>query len=102
MIQYLFTILFIFTVFYTNACAQASKSYSITHIVNKTIDNGEYVDDKRIDKNDKITTSHLIYLLSPKKRQCRFLQIYGLGGIRKEGAGFIYPDKKRKYPFVNF
>jgi hypothetical protein len=76
-------------VFYTNACAQASKSYSITHIVNKTIDNGEYVNDKRIDKNDKIATSHLIYLLSPKKTAL-LLQIYGLGGIRKEGAGFIY------------
>lgn len=65
-------ILFIFTVFYTNACAQASKSYSITHIVNKTIDKGEYVDDKRIDKKDKITTSHLIYLLSPKKDSVAF------------------------------
>lgn len=75
MIQYLFTILFIFTVFYTNASAQASKSYSITHIVNKTIDNGEYVDDKRIDKNDKIATSHLIYLLSPKKTALLFTDL---------------------------
>jgi len=59
-------------VFYTNACAQGFKSYSITHIVNKTIDKGEYVNDKRIDKNDKLTTSHLIYLLSPKKDSVAF------------------------------
>ncbi|NIF06851.1 hypothetical protein F3J23_15500 [Chryseobacterium sp. Tr-659] len=65
-------ILFILVVLHTNACAQASKSYIINHIVNKTIDKGEYVDDKRIDKKDKIHRNNLIYILSPKKDSIAF------------------------------
>ncbi|SFN05136.1 hypothetical protein SAMN05421594_0654 [Chryseobacterium oleae] len=47
--------------------AQAPKPYTITYIVNKTIDKGEYVDDRRIDKKDKISTNTLIYILNTKK-----------------------------------
>ncbi|WP_312512202.1 hypothetical protein [Chryseobacterium culicis] len=65
-------ILFILAVFHINACAQAHKSYTITHIINKTIDKGEYVDDKRIDKKDKTSTNNLIYILSPKKDSIAF------------------------------
>lgn len=70
--KYLFNILFILAVFHTNACAQAPKSYTITHIVNKTIDKGEYVDEKRIDKKDKTSTNNLIYIFSPKKDSIAF------------------------------
>ncbi|WP_431608706.1 hypothetical protein [Chryseobacterium sp. 'Rf worker isolate 10'] len=65
-------ILFILAVFHTNACAQAPKSYIITYIVNKTIDKGEYVNDKRIDKKDKTSTNNLIYIFSPKKDSIAF------------------------------
>jgi len=86
MMKYLFNILFILAVFHTNACAQAPKSYTITHIVNKTIDKGEYVDDKRIDKKDKTSTNNLIYIFSPKKTVLLFTDL------------LTRRYQKRKYP----
>ncbi|WP_223605716.1 hypothetical protein [Chryseobacterium sp. OSA05B] len=52
--------------------AQAPKPYTITYIINKTIDKGEYVDDRRIDKKDKISTNNLIYILNTKKDSISF------------------------------
>ncbi|KFF23415.1 hypothetical protein [Chryseobacterium vrystaatense] len=65
-------ILLTLVAFHVNTWAQAPKSYSITHIVNKTIDKGEYVDDRRVDKKDKISTDNLIYILNTKKDSVRF------------------------------
>ena len=52
--------------------AQVPKPYTITYIVNKTIDKGEYVDDRRIDKKDKISTNTLIYIFNTKKDSISF------------------------------
>ncbi|MDR6526201.1 hypothetical protein J2787_001571 [Chryseobacterium rhizosphaerae] len=66
--------LLILVAFHINAFAQTPKSYTLTHIVNKTIDKGEYVDDKRIDKKDKISTGNLIYISSPKNDSIAFYE----------------------------
>ncbi|CAH0233245.1 hypothetical protein SRABI04_02789 [Chryseobacterium sp. Bi04] len=50
MMKNLIHTLLILVTFHINDFAQTPKSYTVTHIVNKTIDKGEYVDDKRIDK----------------------------------------------------
>ncbi|SIS30455.1 hypothetical protein SAMN05421639_101916 [Chryseobacterium shigense] len=65
-------ILLIMVAFHANTFAQALKSYTITHIMNKTIDKGEYVDDRRIDKKDKVNTNNLIYILNTKKDSIAF------------------------------
>lgn len=57
---------------FVNTFAQASKPYIITHIVNKTIDKGTYVDDRRISKKDKISTQNLIYIINTKKDSVAF------------------------------
>lgn len=64
--------LLILVTFHITALAQTPKSYTLTHIINKTIDKGEYVDDKRIDKKDKISTNNLIYISSPEKDSIAF------------------------------
>ncbi|MCT2561955.1 hypothetical protein [Chryseobacterium herbae] len=68
-LTYLLLILLTFPV---KTFAQAPKPYTITYIVNKTIDKGEYADDRRIDKKDKISTSKLIYILNAKKDSISF------------------------------
>ncbi|MFZ4927552.1 hypothetical protein [Chryseobacterium sp. Mn2064] len=66
-------ILLILGLFHINIHAQQpSRPYTITYIVNKIIDKGEYVDEKRVDKSDKISTNHLIYISSPKKDSVAF------------------------------
>jgi hypothetical protein len=72
-------ILFILVAFHANTFAQAPKPYTIIHIVNKTIDKGEYVDDRRISKKDKISTNNLTYVLNTKKDSIVF---YGFNDSR--------------------
>ncbi|MCQ9638760.1 hypothetical protein MP478_05105 [Chryseobacterium sp. WG14] len=72
MMKNLIHTLLILVTFHVTAFAQTPKSYTVTHIINKTIDKGEYVDDKRIDKKDKISTDNLIYISSPKNDSIAF------------------------------
>ncbi|WP_131368729.1 hypothetical protein [Chryseobacterium luteum] len=65
-------ILLILVTLHVKTFAQAPKSYIVTHIVNKIIDKGEYADDRRIDKKDKINVNNLVYILNTKKDSIAF------------------------------
>lgn len=67
-------ILFLLLAFHINAFAQAPKSYILTHIINKTIDKGEYVEDRKIDKKDRISINNLIYIFNSKKDSVAFYE----------------------------
>ncbi|WP_241331355.1 hypothetical protein [Chryseobacterium arthrosphaerae] len=95
-------ILLILGIFHVNACAQVPKSYSITQIVNKTIDKGEYVDDRKISKDDQVSMDHLIYISNPKKDSIAFYDFNDSQLSEKKVPNICTLTKNQKLVLLNY
>lgn len=95
-------ILFILLTFNMNILAQSSKSYTTVYILNKIIDMGEYVNDERINKNQEINTSRLIYTYNFKKDSITYYDFYGSEINTKKNAFFMLSYKKKRYFIIEF
>lgn len=95
-------ILLILGIFHINACAQVPRSYTITQIVNKTIDKGEYVDDRKVNKNDQVSLNRLIYISNPKKDSIAFYRFNDAQVSEKEVPNICTLTKNQKKLLLDY
>lgn len=75
--------------------AQSSKSYTLVYIVNKSINKGEYIADKKVNKEQEVNVRKLIYGYNAKKDTITYYSFYN-SVITDNGNFSLYTlDKKQ-------
>ncbi|WP_433763529.1 hypothetical protein [Flavobacterium ginsenosidimutans] len=85
-----------------NVLAQSSKFYTTVYILNKIIDEGEYVNDERINKKQEINTNHLIYTYNFKKDTIVYYDFYGSEISTKKTPSICTLIKRSDTLFLSF
>ncbi|WP_427873525.1 hypothetical protein [Flavobacterium sp. MMS24-S5] len=85
-----------------NVLAQSSKFYTTVYILNKIIDEGEYVNDERINKKQEINTNHLIYTCNFKKDTIVYYKFSGSEINTKKTPSICTLIKRSDTLFLSF